>query len=503
MPLGASRETPGDTLSHIVRGVVLLASILLAVPAAAAAEWRELRTAHFRVIGDAPASTLRDVALRLEQFREVVTQLMPAAAAAGSAPVIVIAFADAQAYRPFMPLANGRTVVVDGFFVDGADVNYITMNLEAGERAFPVVFHEFSHLLLNNVFPQAPLWFNEGLAEYFSTFEMTDGGSHVLVGKPIDRHVTLLRKRHLALSQLFAIGPGSKEYTREGVERDLLYAQSWAMIHYARHASGRLASLEALARRLADGEDADASVRATYAMDLAALDAALQAYVRRERHEHLEIRYGGGVAVAVDSEATVIDGADVDGWLADLLAHLQRGPEAIPLLERALRVRGDLPRALATLGVLRFRQGNRADGLSMLERAAAAGPDIESVQFVHGWALAMQGAADASRTQRAQAALEHALALHPGYPAATQMLAVVYSSIGEFRKMRDLLTPVVRATPDNQDTALLLAAALLGLNDVPAARAILGPILARPRDDQTRERARTLLGEISKLQEQR
>jgi tetratricopeptide (TPR) repeat protein len=487
-----------------VRRVLLVAtSIVLTAPVMASAEWRELRTPHFRVIGDLSAARLRDVALRFEQFRQVVTRLVPAASA-GSAPVVIIAFPDARAYRPFMPLANGRTVPVEGSFVDGADVNYITMNVEAGERAFPVLFHEFLHLLLNNVFPQAPLWFNEGLAEYFSTVEIADGGRRALVGRPIGRHVTLLRDRRLPLAQLFAIGSGSQAYTREGIERDLLYAQSWALVHYARHASQRpFASLESLARRLADGESMDDSVRATYSTDLDTLDADLQAHVRKEIHEHVELRFADAVTVPVDSEPTTIDDAEVDGWLADLLAHLQRGPEAIPRLERALQVRPDLPRALATLGVLRFRQGNRAEGLSMLERAAAAGPDIESVQFVHGWALAMLGLADAARVQRARAALERAVALHPGYPAAIQMLATVYSSTGDFAEMRDLLTPLVDATPDNQDAALLLAAALLGLDEVAAARAIIGPILARPRDDQTRERARTLLGQISKLQEQR
>ena len=495
-------------------------------PLHAAAEWRALRSNHFQVIGDVPAGRLRDVALRFEQFREVVTQLLPAALRAGSAPVVVIVFPDARSYRPFMPVVNGRTVPVDGFFVDGADTNYITINIEAGEQAFPVVFHEFSHLLLSSAFAHAPLWFNEGLAEYFSTFEVANGGRNVLLGKPLKRHVALLRERRLKLSQLFAIGPDSKEYTREGIERELLYAQSWALVHYARHAEPaltlrepqghpepsrgvserprvegrRFASLELLARRLADGEDMDQSVRATYAMDLEALDTEVQAYVRKQVYSYVEVTSADSVIMRVDSEANVIDAADVDTWLADLLAHLQRGPEAIPRLERALKLRGDQPRALATLGMLRVRQGDRREGLPLLERAAAAGPDVESVQFEYGWALATEEVFDASRAQRARAAFERALALRPGYPAAIQMLASVHWRTGDFAKMRDLLTPFVKATPDNQDAALQLAAALLGLGDIPAARALIGPILARPRDNETRERARTLLGQIAKLQ---
>jgi tetratricopeptide (TPR) repeat protein len=242
---------------------------------------------------------------------------------------------------------------------------------------------------------------------------------------------------------------------------------------------------EALARRLADGEDADASARATHGVALDALEAALQAYVRTEIYEHVELAFAEGVPVRVDAEAAAMDVAEVDAWLADLLAHLQRGPEAIPLLQRALRVRSDLPRALATLGVLRFRQGNRTEAMSMLERAAAAGPGIESVQFVYGWALAIARPADAPTLQRAREALERAVALHPWYPAAMQMLAVVYSATGEFTRVRDLLRPLVRAAPDNQEVALL------------------GPILARPRDDESGARARMLLGETSKLQEHR
>jgi tetratricopeptide (TPR) repeat protein len=487
----------------LTRAIVGLTLLLLAAPTPASAEWRALRTNHFQVIGDVSAGRLREVALRFEQFREVVTQLLPAALRAGSAPVVVIVFPDARSYRPFMPIANGRTIPVDGFFVDGADTNFITINIEAGEQAFPAVFHEYSHLLLSSVFAHAPLWFNEGLAEYFSTFEVADGGRRVRIGKPLERHVELLRERRLRLSQLFAIGPDSKEYTRDGIERELLYAQSWALMHYARHADQRrFASLELLARRLADGEDVDESVRATYAMGVETLDTEVQGYIRKQIYTYVEVTSADSVIMQVDSPANALDAADVDTWLADLLAHLQRGPEAIPRLERALKARADQPRALATLGILRIRQGDRREGLSLLERAAAAGPDIESVQFEYGWALATEEVFDPARAQRARAAFERALALRPGYPAAIQMLASVYGRTGDYAKMRELLTPLVKATPDNQDAALQLATALAGLGDIPAARALVGPILARPRDNDTRERARALLGQIAKLQAQ-
>jgi tetratricopeptide (TPR) repeat protein len=482
------------------RVLVFAASILLGGSIPASAEWRELRSEHFRVIGDVTATRLRDVALRFEQFRDVVTQLLPDVTRATTAPVVVIVFPDARSYRPFMPVADGRVVTVDGSFVDGADLNYITLNLEAGARALPIVFHEYSHFLLNNFFPHTPLWFNEGLAEYFSTFEVMDGGRRVAIGKPVSRHVALLGKRGLSLSELFAIDRTSKEYTQEGPRRELLYAQSWAVVHHARHREPRrFAALVRLARRLSDGESVDGSVRATYAMPLDALDAEIRAHIRKPGYD--EIALSESVTTSVDGAVSALDDAEVDSWLADFLSHLQRGLEAIPRLERALQARRDLPRALATLGVLRIRLGNRAEGLTLLERAARSGSDIETVQFEYGWALATEPMADDATLERARRALEHALVIRPGYPAAIQMLAAVYGRTGDFARMRQLLVPLVTAVPDNQDAALQLAAALLGLGEIPAARALLGPILARPHDDDMRARARTLLGQISKLQE--
>ena len=135
----------------------------------------------------------------------------------------------------------------------------------------------------------------------------------------------------------------------------------------------------------------------------------------------------------------------------------------------------------------------------MLEKAATAGPDIESVLFEYGWALATDSAFDTAQAERAQAALERAIALRPGYPAAIQMLGAVYGRTGNFMKMRGLLEPLVKAAPDNQDAALQLAAALLGLGDIRGARVLIGPILARPQDNDLRERARTLLGQIATI----
>ena len=46
-----------------------------------------------------------------------------------------------------------------------------------------VVFHEYAHLVVSNVMRNVPVWLNEGLAEYYSTYEMRDGGREAVIGR--------------------------------------------------------------------------------------------------------------------------------------------------------------------------------------------------------------------------------------------------------------------------------------------------------------------------------
>jgi hypothetical protein len=149
------------------------AFVVLFAPSITSADWLSLRSDHFQVIGNVGEGDLRNVALRFEQFRDVISQLNPAMLREGNAqPVVILVFKDRNALKPFMPVVNGSVVPVGGFFQPGEDVNYITLTLESANQGFPVVFHEFAHLLLRGIFADAPLWFNEGLAEYYSTFEV-------------------------------------------------------------------------------------------------------------------------------------------------------------------------------------------------------------------------------------------------------------------------------------------------------------------------------------------
>jgi len=488
--------------------LVLAAFVALFAPSVASAEWLSLRSDHFHVIGEVGEGDLRNVALKFEQFRDVISQLNPAMLGDGSAPpVVILVFKDRNAFKPFMPVMDGKVVTVGGFFQPGDDANYIALTLESANQGFPVVFHEFAHLLLRGVFDDAPVWFNEGLAEYYSTFEVPSS-RRANIGKPDQAHLRLLQSRSMPFARFFAIDRNSPEYTKDTMERHLLYAQAWAIVHHALHGeSKRRDQLLAFVTKLADGGSTEESFRAAYGIEVRDLEREVQLYVQQFSHGYTTYEFREDIVRRIESRATTISDVEAEAWLGDLLSHMSRDEEAIARLEKALASNKDLAVAHASLGTLHMRQGKIAEGLAHLKEAQALGTANETVYFLYASGLvsqeglASQGEPDG--LQQASRALQRAIVLRPGYTQATLLLGYVYLALGEYTSARDLLLPVVRAERTNHLAALRLGEALIALNDFAGVRSVLGPVVARATDPAEKDRARMLLGRSVELEKLR
>src|SRR5215213_11028311 len=208
--------------------VCFLLAVSQYAPVAAKDTWVSVRTKNFLLVGNAGEKDIKRVGLKLEQFREVFTRLFPTMRFNTPVPTTVVVFKNDSSYGPFKPGPN-----IAGYFQPGPDVNYITLTTEVrGQQdPFTVIFHEYTHLLVENTFKDVPLWFNEGLAEYYSTFSITDD-QKVVMGTPIASHVYRLRESQmLPLKTLFEVDQTSPHYNEKD-KRGIFYAQSWALMHY-------------------------------------------------------------------------------------------------------------------------------------------------------------------------------------------------------------------------------------------------------------------------------
>src|SRR6185369_3511420 len=86
--------------------------------------WIKVSSKNFTLVGNASEKDIRQVATRLEQFRDVFTRLFGGIKFTSPVPTTVIVFKSAGAYKPFNPRNDA------GYFQSGQDVNYITLSTE-------------------------------------------------------------------------------------------------------------------------------------------------------------------------------------------------------------------------------------------------------------------------------------------------------------------------------------------------------------------------------------
>jgi len=233
--------------------LTLLGILSASTPAAEPSPWLEIHSAHFTVITDAGDKKGREVALRFEQMRAVFATLLMKERLNEPVPLTILAFKNDKTYYQSAPLRQGQPIAAPGFFVPGEDHNFIVLNLFE-EESWRAVAHEFAHFLLNYNYPPVPGWFDEGLAEYFSSIRLDNkqveiGGDPELQSSPKeDLLQNQLDMRHspksltellsgqvwLVLPDLLTMKHDTSSYN-ESTHHTLFYAQAWITVHYLLH----------------------------------------------------------------------------------------------------------------------------------------------------------------------------------------------------------------------------------------------------------------------------
>jgi tetratricopeptide (TPR) repeat protein len=224
----------------ILGAVLFLASTCASVASNRNTEpkWIRISSAHFSILTDANEKKARETSLRLEQMRNIFSQLFLKNKLQLPQPLDVIALQSDEEYTRVAPLRKGQPLSAPGFFLAGDDRNYIVLDL-AAEDSWRAVSRDYARLLLNFNYPPTQEWFDEGFAQYFSSLRLGDnqaqvGGdptqslpwNHVLPGQTFTE---LLGQPWLPMAELFTMRPGPAGYP------PIFYAQSWIVMHYLLH----------------------------------------------------------------------------------------------------------------------------------------------------------------------------------------------------------------------------------------------------------------------------
>ena len=345
---------------------VLLLCLIAPLTAQAKDNWTSVRSKTFLLVGNASEKEMRQVATRLEQFRDVFTRLFSGARFTSPVPTTVIVFKSLNSYKPFNPGNNA------GYFQKGQDVNYITLTTEASQNPFSVIYHEYVHLLVDNTNGNVPVWFNEGLAEYYSSFDIEEDRK-VHLGELIPYHLQTLREQKLLpLRTLFAVDHYSPEYN-EGSKRGMFYAESWALVHYLILSNNgqHLAQLGKFLQLTEGNAPIDQAVKQSFQMDLVALEKELKKYIEGHTFRMQIATFDHKLEFDKELTAAPLSEAEAQGYLGDLLLHSNRLSDAEARLQQALALDPKLTMAQASLGIVRARQGRFDEAKKSLEEAVS------------------------------------------------------------------------------------------------------------------------------------
>jgi len=480
--------------------------VALVLPAEGWADWTRLQTPNFTFIGDASEGQIRRTAQKLEQFRNVILRVLSDATPTSPKPTVVFVFRRDRSFTPFKPIFQGRVTDVAGYFVQTDVATYIAVNAEVDDRGFSTIFHEYSHFLIDNTLGDLPLWAGEGLAQFFETFEERDDGRVAIVGSFIADHLRLLNAVDLIpMRDLVAIDSDSSDYN-EGSRRGVFYAQSWALVHYLRLGSqGRDGQLSAYLAAVGGGVEPGRAFREAFGGEPDAFDTELRSYARRVALPSRRLDLGEQSADVVTGRGEEMSDQEAEVYLAELQGAVGRYEEARVRLEDVLAVVPGAPRAMSALALIDLREGLVSAALSRLQVAAASAGNDGVVQSALGRALVArleELEPDDDRfsptLQRARDVLGRAVALEPGvaHMAAlagfVELLAAQDLDLAESRLAR-----AIALAPIRDDYRLMLAQVYLRQLDLDGATAVLGPLLARGRDTEIRDRARQLLAVVA------
>jgi tetratricopeptide (TPR) repeat protein len=500
-----------------LRTPLCLLLCLLAFPAAAAAkdQWTSVRSKNFFLVGNASEKEIRQVATRLEQFRDVFTKLFAGANFTSPVPTTVVVFKNDSAYKPFKPVVDGKISDVAGYFQSGQDVNYITLTPGRGDAdPFQTIYHEYVHLLVDNTLGRSnvPAWFNEGLAEYYSTFDIVDGRK-VWLGKLDENHLYLLRQAKLQpLQTLFALDNYSLHRNKRDA-RQLFYAQSWALVHYLilGNNGARLPQVNAFLNALARNRPMEEAFRESFQTDFAAMEKELRKYIDGRNFMAQVATFERKIEFDSEMTAAPLSEAEAEAYLGDLLLHTDRAEEAVKRLEGAVRLDPKLGMAHASLGMAFMRLKRFDDAKRHLREAVAANASNYLAHYYYAYVLTREGmdetgftrGFDPEAAREMRASLRRAIELKPDFPESYHLLAFVNLVRGEeLEESAKLLESARRLAPGNQSYALILAQIYLRQEKFDAARATAEPLTSESADPQTRAQARSLLDAIDSMRRQ-
>src|SRR5262249_54822186 len=154
------------------------------------------------------------------------------------APLLILAPKDEGSVKTLFPeMWKQKGLKPGGFFARGGEKSFAVVRLDVVRRqaeagapdGYQVVYHEYTHSLLNSNFRWLPDWLSEGLAEFFGNTQFND--NKIYLGASSVRAQYTRGRPLMPLEKLISAQLASAEYQDQD-KVQLFYSESWGLAHY-------------------------------------------------------------------------------------------------------------------------------------------------------------------------------------------------------------------------------------------------------------------------------
>ncbi len=458
----------------IRRGLICsLVWTMAGVPSTEAKEekWIAVQSPHFTVVSTAGEKRARRVAVEFERIRAVFLKALPRAEEDPYQPIIIFAVNNEKLLQELLPqyweTKGPRPPAV---FLRGADQHFVALRLDLPrESRSQMIYHEYFHSLTAVNLGPVPVWFAEGMAEFWGNTVIR--GKTVEMGLPRREYMKYLERRTpMPLEELFAIqdDPHQSEPSRV----TLFYAQSWALMHYIVLGDDRdrlRQAVNAYLDLVHQGADAGPAALKAFG-NLAQLEKSVKRYLRSRTLK----AYRMDAPVKVDEKAFAIRELTPAESLAlrgSFLVHSSRSIDALPLLEEALGLDPTSAIAHESMAYLRFLEDDWEEAARWFEKAVEL--DSESFLSHYYTAVLAEQIEEPESTGRAEKALRQSIQLNPRFAPAYAALA--RHLVRRQENLDEALQLALKARelePANPANWLAVGSALLEMDRLDEANAV-------------------------------
>lgn len=256
--------------------------------------WHEIKTKNFIIYTDGSKKKGLKFLNELEAFRYYLFKMSNVSHDSIAVPLTIYLIRRPNDFHRLTNKKNAAGVYVS--HIEGPQAIVLAKSSKWKYSMDPqdIVFHEYVHFFMAQ-FNRArlPRWYNEGYAEFLSSFHEKDG-RYVLGSPPLARLPTLMTSQKWDKAEDIFKGPNRRSTRISRLRQgDLFYGQSWLLTHTLLMEPDFTSKARKFVYELSMGTNSVAAFEKTYGQPLSVLDDKIKEIKKRRSVKSLKITLTG------------------------------------------------------------------------------------------------------------------------------------------------------------------------------------------------------------------